>query len=122
MTEKELRNVKDFAIYNDEVKVTFDGRTDITGLDLDEIVSLGHRSVEIYPESGRVPLPEVGKGLNKPATIEFYKWPMPKKYTGASTYEKKLKEWAESQNAELRFYDADAQVTCIHVNNFNLKD
>jgi len=122
MSESELRNIQNFSIYNDFVKLTFEGKTDLTGLDLDEIVVLGHRSVEVYPENGKISLPEPGRGLNKAATIEFYQWGLPKKYqNNVEAYKAKMEDWANTQNAQFLYYDADREVLCIRVKDFNLK-
>ena len=122
MSEEELSCVENFTIFNEDVKVTFEGQTDIKGLDLDEIVHLGYRAVEIYPENGKVAIPEAGTGLNKAAVIEFYKWPVPKKYENdVEGYRMKLENWASSIDAEFRYYDSEGETVCIRVNNFNMK-
>ncbi len=122
MSENELRAIQHFSIYNEYVKLTFEGKTDLTGLDLDEIVVLGHRSVEVYPENCSIPLPEAGRGLNKAATIEFYQWSLPKKYIqNVEAYRAKMEDWANSQNAQFLYYDPDREVLCIRVKDFNLK-
>lgn len=70
MTEKELSQVEDFSIKNQWGKIHFLGKTDLRGLNLDKIVIIEKAKVEIYPENSE--RPEVGKGLNKSATITFY--------------------------------------------------
>jgi len=122
MSEEELSCVENFSIFNEDVKVTFEGETDIKGLDLDEIVQLGYRAVQIYPESGKVAIPQAGTGLNKAAVIEFKKWPVPKKYENyTERYIMKLKNWATSIDAEFKYYDPEGEVLCIRVNDFNMK-
>ena len=122
MTADELRNIQNFTIFNEYVKVTFENTTDITGLNLDEIVHLNHRSIEIYPENGNVAIPETGCGLNKAAIIEFYQWSVPKKYQNdLKSYDVKLQNWARSIGAEFVFFNSNQGVVCIRVENFNTK-
>jgi len=122
MTADELRNIENFVIFNEYVKVIFDGVTDITGLNLDEIVHLKHRSIEIYPEAGLITIPQVGFGLNKSATIEFYQWSVPKKYQNdLRSYDIKLQNWARSIGAEFVSFNSNEGVVCIRVENFNTK-
>jgi len=121
MSEDELCHVENFSIYNNEARVTFEGETDIRGLDLDEIVHLGYRAVEIYPENGKIKIPEAGEGLNKTALIEFYNWPVPNKYENdIGGYKEKLRNWAASMDAQFKFYEND--IVCIKVRNFNMKN
>lgn len=47
MTEYELENVKDFAIKNKNGKIHFEGYTDLRGLDLDEIVTIENKTVNL---------------------------------------------------------------------------
>jgi len=47
--------------------VQFEGRTDVRGLDIKDIIQFRNGTLEVY--SGRTPPPEVGKGLNKPAIV-----------------------------------------------------
>lgn len=122
MSEDELCCVENFSIYNEDVKVTFETETDVRGLDLDEIVHLGHRAVEVYPENGKIAIPQAGTGLNKAAIIEFFKWALPKKYENdIDGYILKLKSWATSIDAQFKFYDPEREMVCIRVNNFNMK-
>jgi len=122
MTADELRNIENFVIFNEYVRVVFDGVTDVTGLNLDEVVQLKHRSIEIYPENGAITIPQVGSGLNKAATIEFYQWSVPKKYQNdLRSYDIKLQNWARSIGAQFVSFDSAQGVVCIRVENFNTK-
>ena len=70
MTEDQLQSVESFAIKNEFGKATFDGKTDITGLNLDELVNITYGGIDVYPES--VKPPPLGQKLNKPAFLQFF--------------------------------------------------
>ena len=57
MTQDELRNVKDFKIYNEHGEVHFIDKVNLLGLNLDEEISIEERCVEIKET-------QKGKGLN----------------------------------------------------------
>jgi len=119
MSEEELANIDEFTIYNQNAKIIWEGKTDIRGLNLDQIVHLMHQSVELYPENDS--LPEVGQELNKPARIVFYNWNLPKKYQNEpSKYKRKLAEWSSSINADLEYYDEEKAEVSIKVKHFQL--
>ena len=51
MSESQLRSVKDFVIENEFAKIEFDLPVDLRNLNLDKIVVLKHKIVEVYPET-----------------------------------------------------------------------
>jgi len=64
--------VDDFTIeYPTFGKITFAGQTDITDLDLRDLVTLSNKCVEVYDDDRHVK-PPVGKKLNKEALITLY--------------------------------------------------
>jgi len=69
MNLTQLENVNNFTIYNDYGKIIFDGITDLTGLNIDQIVHIGEGEISLYKSENLLVTPEVGKELNKPATI-----------------------------------------------------
>ncbi len=72
----------------------------------------------MYPEGTDVP--PAGEGLNKPATIVFYNWTLPRKYVSAlDEYKGKLRRWAETKNAEFLYYDPDYAELSIKVESFS---
>lgn len=106
MTEDELCQIENFEIFNDDAKIIFLEPVDVRKLDLDQIVILGKKYVEIYPEKSNIKTPKPGKGLNKPATIEFYNWKMPTKYqNNPENFREKLKDWANKIKAKFVRYD-----------------
>jgi len=119
MSEEELANIQDFSVYNENARITFPGTTDIRGINLGELVNLGYRSVEVYPQNCGIQVPRAGEGLNKKAVIEFYNWPLPRKYENqVSEYTTKLKRKFSSLNAEYKKYDVSRQSLTVTVQNF----
>jgi len=51
--------------------ITWDGRVDVRGLDLDRIVDIGDGYVELYPAGSGIPEPDVGHGLNRQAEVSL---------------------------------------------------
>jgi len=73
MSLQELENVQDFTIYNEFGKIVFDDHTNLTDLNIDQIVSINEREITLYRNGKANETPEIGKGLNKPATIYMNK-------------------------------------------------
>lgn len=75
MTLEEIQNVENFTIENQFGKIVFLGKTDLTGVDLEKLVTIVHRNAEVYddndPEIKKIK-PKVGEKLNKPAKIILY--------------------------------------------------
>mmetsp|Transcript_8713 Transcript_8713/g.7684 ORF Transcript_8713/g.7684 Transcript_8713/m.7684 type:complete len:80 (+) Transcript_8713:2503-2742(+) len=72
MSEEELREVEGFTISNKHGKIEFAGKTDVTYLDLDDLVYIQRGSAEVYPESKYTSedmKDPQGKKLNKEAVI-----------------------------------------------------
>ena len=45
MTEEELENVENFTVKNRHGKITFEGKTDVRMLDLDQIINIDEKTV-----------------------------------------------------------------------------
>ena len=70
MTQDQLEHVSGFRIWNQFGEVAFYGDTDLTGVDLADIVTIRMRDVEVYDdEKHRFSKPRVGEKLNRPALI-----------------------------------------------------
>lgn len=65
-----LTEIENFTIYNEYGKIEFDDFTDITFLNLDELVEISHGVIEVYPDATKKP--KIGNKLNKSATLTFY--------------------------------------------------
>ena len=71
MNEFQLMTIDNLSIENEFGKIQWEGKTDVRGINFDELVNIEKYSATVYPESiEKLNLkPEVGKGLNKPAEI-----------------------------------------------------
>jgi hypothetical protein len=79
MDEASLRAVHGFTVQNAHGKVTWEGPTDLRGLDLDRLVEIKKKVVAVYPEDEEATQsheslkPPEGHGLNKPARITLFR-------------------------------------------------
>ena len=74
-TENELRQVDGFTVENKYGRIEFEGRTDVLGVNLDELVEINPKLAEVYPERlfpTEESKPIVGQKLNKPAHVILY--------------------------------------------------
>lgn len=104
MTEEELKNVKDFSVENEHGKIVFDGYTDVRKLDIDSIITIKAKEVVLYPDESTKP--EVGMGLNKPATVALYKcFPNNNDVRNkGAAFKKRLEKASSKQNVMLLYY------------------
>lgn len=74
MNEFQLMTVDNLTIENQHGQIRWEGKTDIRGINFDELVIIEKFAATVYPEHiEKLNLkPEVGKGLNKPAIINLY--------------------------------------------------
>lgn len=69
-SKQELVKISDFKIYNEFGSVQWIGETDLTELDLADLVTIELESAEVYDdERHKMTKPSVGLKLNKPAII-----------------------------------------------------
>jgi nuclear pore complex protein Nup98-Nup96 len=66
---KELESVKSFKVSNEFGSVEFIGETDVTRVDLGDIINIEEKNLEVYDDERHVDKPAVGQKLNKPAII-----------------------------------------------------
>lgn len=50
MTRKQLRNLKFFSIENKHGKIEWANNVDLDGVDLEKIVKIKERYIEVYPD------------------------------------------------------------------------
>lgn len=104
MSLRELQSVEGFKVWNEFGSVEFQGKTDLTDLDLADLITIDSKGVEVYDDT-RHNKPEVGKKLNKPATIVLNNV-KPRRNKSASAFEESLIKQLNSQDgAEHLFYD-----------------
>lgn len=104
MSSDSLACVNNFTIRNSFAKVHFLNDTDLRGLNLDKIIILSHKSVELYPE-GTV-CPPRKQGLNKPAIITMYKYGL-KNHSNLQAYVEKFKRAVAVQKGHFIGYDLE---------------
>jgi len=119
MSEDELRQVPEFTVSRPEVgAIHFHGVVDITGIDLYRVIRLEVGEVRVYPDPADKP--DVGVGLNRPATVIMYQcWP-PKPLDAANEekYRLKIKQMTEEKQATFLDYDCSAGIWKFSVEHF----
>lgn len=123
MSVKELSQVRNFSVYRPNIgRIEWEGETDVRGLDLDLIVNIEKRGVEVYDsEEAALIKPEVGFGLNKTAVIYLSNIAPPE---GSSDLKKsqfldKLKKICEKSGSEFVDYDASSGEWIFRVEHFS---
>jgi len=115
MSERELAAVEGFTIWNKQGKIEFEGRTDVRDVDLDEVVVINQKNVEVYPEDkfkfDAKPLP--GEKLNKTAMITLYDC-----FSAKRKSQKEYEEKARQKGFEFVDYDERNGVYRIRVKHF----
>ena len=96
MTNKELSEIKNFTLYNQNGIIEFLGYTDIRNLDFDKIIQLNKESVFIYEKCKR-PLKEID--LNKPAIITMFNI-CPNKF-GLNSFNRIISKKVKKMNGKL---------------------
>ena len=72
MTLDELENVENFSIENENGKIEFESKVNLSSLNLDAIVEIRPGVVSLYDKKNTLFIPSPGFGLNKKATIHLY--------------------------------------------------
>jgi len=137
-TRTELESVPNFTIIHESMgRISWEGMTDVTDLNLDEIVfferseKTGAVGVEVYPLGSDLPPP--GSKLNKPAVITVKQcWPAgfnPRATLDTqqsdlwakrlTKYERKLRETTTRAGAEFLKYDPMKGEWCFRVESFS---
>jgi len=106
MTTQKLKKIENFKISNDFGSVQFLGETDVTEVDLADVVSIIQSTCEVYDdERHKETKPIVGHKLNRPAIITLNKM-HPRENQTTTQKEKKLKEILDRNgDAEHLSYD-----------------
>jgi len=123
MSSEELRHVRDLTISREGVgTITFEGETDVTGLDFETIVRLEVGEVLVYPQPRTKP--EIGVGLNKAATVTMYQcWPpngslLAQDKEQQEEYKRRIKLMTEEKKARFLDYDCNTGVWKFAVEHF----
>jgi hypothetical protein len=117
MTTDQLQNVANFTVMNQHGQIEFEGLTDVTRLDIDQILQIEASSVCVYPDNSEVTKPKLGKGLNKPAKVTLYNC-KPKKATPVEEFLAKIKKYCDDRDCEFISYTATSGTWVFRVKHF----
>ena len=118
MTVKELENVESFKVWNEHGSIEWVDKTDLTSVDLADIISIQRLQVEVYDDERHAATkPTVGKKLNKPAIITLNNV-RPKANQSAAVKEALLKQKIEENGAEHLSYDVSKHEWMFKVAHF----
>ena len=123
MTSKELSKVNNFSVSRPNIgKIVWEGETDVRGLDLDSIITIEKRGVEVYDNEESILLkPDVGYGLNKTALI-YLKNIFPPENSSSEKVEQfpeKLKKICLKSGSEFIDYDNNIGEWIFRVKHFS---
>jgi hypothetical protein len=123
MSREELEKVRNFTVYNEHGKIMFKNiPTDVTYLNLDEIITISPLFVDVY---GNVDPPKLGEKLNKEARIFIYNFELPQEAQNSdeayAEFILKIKEKLEEKNAQFMNYDSARAELMFDVNSFDRK-
>ena len=106
MQSEDLKSIQNFTIYNDYGKMVFPGFTDVTNMNLDQIVTIEERCASAYVgQAGESFAPSVGEGLNKQCIITIHRnWPSGQ--TGFESEEQYIK-YLEVLKKAVKKYNAE---------------
>jgi len=94
MSLKELEEVNNFKVENEHGSVEWPGKTDLTGVDLADTITIRSKEAEVYADEHSKPAH--GQRLNKTAIITLNDF-KPKKSQTATQMEKALKTALETK-------------------------
>jgi Nuclear protein 96./Nucleoporin autopeptidase. len=125
MSEADLAAVPNFVVERIGFgSVAWEGAVDVRGIDLDSVVSIESKAVEVYhKEEEKGAKPPVGTKLNRPAILTLHNV-YPKSGAGASDaekeqFERKIAKKTKEMGASLILYDPDIGVWKLHVEHFS---
>lgn len=125
-TESELRQVENFIVENEHGRVEFEGRTDVIGVNLDELVEINPKLAEVYPEKlypSEESKPKVGTKLNKPSYVVLYNCYFDSKSKTEEEVIQILKKKAIKSGAELVSYKSGTYIIKVpHFTRYGFED
>lgn len=116
MSEAQLKAVHHFSVRNDHGSIIFSGDTDVRELDLDDLIIIRKREVEVYPDECHFKHPK-GEKLNKSATITMLN-AYPRDEFPDETMKDKLKAYCDKQGAQFIDYNPEEGVWVFKVKHF----
>mmetsp|Transcript_10161 Transcript_10161/g.19030 ORF Transcript_10161/g.19030 Transcript_10161/m.19030 type:complete len:1878 (-) Transcript_10161:4615-10248(-) len=125
MSEADLAAVPNFVVERIGFgSVAWEGAVDVRGIDLDSVVNIESKAVEVYhKEEEKGTKPSVGTKLNRPAVLTLHNV-YPKSGVDASDsekeqFERKIAKKTKDMGASLVLYDPDIGVWKLHVEHFS---
>lgn len=116
-----LKEVEELKIWNEHGSVEFIGKTDVTGVDFADIITISKGNVEVYDdERHKLTKPAVGQKLNNPAIIILQGIKMKRGQTVADK-EQRLREnlkKVDEGGAEHISYDSEKSIWQFKVAHF----
>jgi hypothetical protein len=120
MKPEELRQIEDFTVYNVHGEIKFLGFTDVTGLDLDNIIILEEKCFSVYHNQ---PVPELGCKLNKRAEVRLNNIVEEDVDYTSGEYIARVQAFKQTLeaigNAKLQIFDWAENYIIIEVDSFN---
>ena len=118
MTEEELKAVPNFTVIDKHATLEFDDPVDLRNLDIDKVIKISHKMVEVYPEAEfGDDKPKIGEKLNRSAFITFNDFKLNKQNV-CDKFVGKLREMAASMNATLVGIDQKNDTVKIYIEHF----
>lgn len=117
MSLDQLKSVPNFTVQNQNGKIEFQGTTDVSKLDIDQIVQIEANSVCVYPDSSDSEKPKVGHGLNKPAKVTLFNC-KPKKAIPPEEFLQKIKKYCNDHDCEFVSYNGNSGTWEFKVKHF----
>jgi len=117
MTLEQLKAVPNFTVQNQHGKIEFEGLTDVSKLDIDQIVQIEANSVCVYPDNSEVMKPKDGHGLNKPARVTLYNC-KPKKAIPPEEFLEKIRKYCKDRDCEFVSYNSSSGTWEFRVKHF----
>eukprot|EP00828_Plagiopyla_frontata_P015000 TRINITY_DN19523_c0_g1_i1.p3 TRINITY_DN19523_c0_g1~~TRINITY_DN19523_c0_g1_i1.p3 ORF type:complete len:156 (-),score=35.44 TRINITY_DN19523_c0_g1_i1:69-536(-) len=103
MAPKQLSAVNNFTIMNKFGSIKFETATDLSYLNLNKIVNIEHKCIELYSQESVNKKPAIGSGLNKPAILT-YKNILQEHFSEENSSDEEfvlaVKKWAKNQNLQ----------------------
>ena len=119
MNERQLSSLDKFAIYNDYGRIEFIGLSDISYINLDKIVRISQREIEVYPDDQNDDFnqkPKVGEKINRPAYLYYFNVDMKgKEY---ETFVQRTIKQCESNGSQFIDFHEDSKTLKVKVPHF----
>lgn len=102
--------MENFTIENEHGRITWEGETDLTQVDLAEVVTISHKAFEVYDDKMILKKPQVGEKLNKEAVVTLFNFNLRKAKTLEEAEEFLIKQMKKNEclGEHIR-YDIDQQ-------------